>query len=239
MSNQNSIKKYTVAGIADVLSCFGIPTGTAMEIYNDILDKRSKDAMEILLSEFRQGNFENIDENEIISIIARFQRDAMEGVAKNNLRLMAQVINGMAEKKNLKAPSFLRFANIVASLTEDEIHVLSIMCEEACKLQNTLDGMKSQPLLINNPGKTKLEKEIQNYEIIQQSLLRTGLLKMNVITESNNITQSNPPNNIAGGTRKNLDFKTESKSITEYKITPLMLEVLEYVPEIKIQNKEV
>ena len=105
--NIKTVKKYAIVGLADVLSHFGVPTSTAMQIYEDILAKRAAEANEILLSEIRQGHFGNIDQNEAVSIIARFQRDAMEGVAKNNLRLMARVINGMAEKTNSKLRHFL------------------------------------------------------------------------------------------------------------------------------------
>lgn len=197
MGGQKPLKKYTVAGIADVLGCFGVPTGTAIQIYQDILDKRAQDAMEILFSEIRQGDFSDVDQNDAVSIIARFQRDAMEGVAKNNLRLMARVINGMAEKKVLKAPSFLKYANIIASLTEDEIMVLGTM----------IQMRRHDPNIDPNRLKGKLHtKGIQNYEFIQQALMRTGLVTFDVSAKS-------------------------TVNINPYPLSPLMDEILQYIPD--------
>jgi len=197
MSGQKALKKYTVTGIADVLGCFGVPTGTAMQIYQDILDKRAQDAMEILFSEIRQGDFSDVDQNDAVSIIARFQRDAMEGVAQNNLRLMARVINGMAEKKALKAPSFLKYANIIASLTEDEIMVLGTMIQLK-RHDSNID---------RNRLKGKLHtKGIQNYEFIQQALMRTGLVTFDVSAKS-------------------------TVNINPYPLSPLMDEILQYIPD--------
>lgn len=197
MSGQSALKKYTVAGVADVLGCFGVPTGTAMQIYQDILDKRAQDAMEILLSEIRQGDFSGVDQNDAVSIIARFQRDAMEGVARNNLRLMARVINGMAKKNELKAPSFLKYANILSSLTEDEIIVLGTM----------IQLRHQDPRIDPNTLRGKLHRKgIQNYEFIQQALMRTGLVTFDVAAKST--TNVNP-----------------------YPLSPLLDEILEYAPD--------
>ncbi|GJQ60525.1 MAG: hypothetical protein D8M57_15195 [Candidatus Scalindua sp. AMX11] len=82
MSKQNRIVKYATAGLSDVLACFGIPTATASAIYNDILTKRAEEGLEILLSEIRDGNFQNLNKHDVVSICARFQRDAMEGLAR-------------------------------------------------------------------------------------------------------------------------------------------------------------
>lgn len=172
MSDENKIAKYTVSGISDVLSCFGIPSGTAINIYNEILSTRAEEAFEILMSEIRQGNFENIDQNEVVSVIARYQRDAMEGVARENLRLLARVINGMAEKHKLSAPSFLRYANILASLTEKEIRVLAVMTRFRDADMQTLGGERHDALM----------EITQQAEGHLQALLRTGLVNMRMHT---------------------------------------------------------
>jgi hypothetical protein len=207
------IINYAAAGALDVLSVFGIPTAVAGQLYQDVLAKRAKEGMEVLLLEVRGGNFQNIDQNEAVSIIARYQRDAMEGVAKNNLRLMARVINGMAAKNELKAPTFLKYANILASLTEDEIMVLAVMS----KLQ--------WEVFASGNGAVHFEKAgIKNYLQIQQSLLRTGLVMMQI----RNLTHSD-----ARSIENLRDFnQINVQSQILFTTTPLMREILKYADPI-------
>lgn len=222
MSKENTLKKYGVAGISDVLSCFGVPTAVASQIYADVLQKRGAEALEILLSEIRQGHFKNIDQHEAVSIVARFQRDAMEGVARTNLRLMARVINGMAEKQELTAPSFLKYASILASLSDNEIVVLGIM--------TTLNW----ETFIGPRGREKfIAAGILNYEAIQQSLLRTGLVMMQTNTAVKRNTDISSLNRIGDDEERQL-----SVQVTQvYTLTPLMDEILKYA-DFLIKDKD-
>lgn len=83
-----------------------VPTNTLTLIYKQIQKKRMTKARDILLAEIRGGNFTNLDKDEFVSIIARYARDAMEGVARNNLKLLAKVIKGMSLKNKLKSFNF-------------------------------------------------------------------------------------------------------------------------------------
>jgi len=204
----SSIKKYSETGISDVLSFFGIPTNTASQIYTDILNKRAHEALEILLAEIRQGNFENIDQDEAVSIIARYQRAAIEGAAKRNLRMMAKVIRGMAEKQDLTAPSFMKYANILASLTKDEILVLGIMSKS------------NWGIFIGDRNASEFKKHgIENYESVQQALMRTGLVLMNIHSDSEDVRES-----MALGTNMK---RMQSHKV--YTLTPLMTEIESYI----------
>ncbi|MCK5374353.1 MAG: hypothetical protein KAJ40_03630 [Alphaproteobacteria bacterium] len=200
-----------------MLGRFGVPTATALQIYNDVLDKRSQIAMEILLKELRQGNFECVDQNDAVSIIARYQRNAMEGVAKNNLRLIACVINGMSEKKSLKAPTFLKYANILADLTDDEIIVLGIMAK------------LNWGTFIGDRGDTECRKlGINNMQSIQQALLRTGLLTMQI-----EITISDERENKALSIRGD-----ELTSEQVYLLTTLFSEIEGYIENFDMKEDE-
>jgi hypothetical protein len=202
----NALQKYASAGIHDVLSCLGIPAATATQIYQDILAKRSEEALEILFSEVRQGNFSGLDQNDVVSIIARFQRDAMEGIAKNNLRLMARLIKGMAGKQELTAPSFSRYANILASLTHKEMRILAVLVRFDRNTRQPAFPLHHQEQQTFN--KHFAERHYALLEVTQQAeghlqaLMRTGLVNMH-------ITQAGQP------TQK-------------YEITKLMDEILEY-----------
>jgi len=203
MTSGNALSKYTVSGVADVLGCFGVPTSTAMQLYNDILGERAQGALEMLLSEVRQGRFEGVDQHEAVGVIARFQRDAMEGVAKNNLRLMARIINGMAEQQALMAPTFLRYANILASLTDDEISMLAIVAKHKESFSSDF-----------------IEKAPKNFEAILQALLRTGLVEMEFSTGIGESLSkwSNEPN-----------VTTEA----HFSGTDLLDEILQYCPDLE------
>lgn len=203
--NNASIKKYATPVISDVLSCFGVPTSTAMQIYEDMLAKRTEEANEILLSEIRQGRFDGVNQNEAVSIIARYQRDAMEGVAKNNLRLMARMIKGMSEKQELSAPSFSRYANILASLTDKEIRILAVMAQFSDEVaSNWGDVVKVR--LVKDKRHNDLVKITKQAEGHLQAMMRTGLVNLKL----DNISD--------------LDDSTR-----KYDLTKLMDEILRYV----------
>lgn len=182
--NNPTIKKYAIPALSDVLSCFGVPTSTAMQMYEDMLAKRAEEATEILLSEVRQGRFDGVDQNEAVSIIARYQRDAMEGVVKNNLRLMARMIKGMAEKKELNAPSFSRYANILASLTDKEMRILAVMVrfdrntrKPEFPLHRQAQATFDKHFAERHWALTEVTQQAEGH---LQALMRTGLVNMHI-----------------------------------------------------------
>ena len=67
----------------DVIGFYGIPTNTIKSFF----EKRKELLRNVILSEIRQGDFSRVNEDDMIAICFRLLRDAMEGVAKNNLRL--------------------------------------------------------------------------------------------------------------------------------------------------------
>lgn len=155
------MRDISISMLADVLSLCGIPTESAKEIYESIKQKRSKEALETLFSEIRQGDFSNVDKSEFIGIIARYQRDALEGTAKNNLKLMAKLITGLNNSNQLTISNFQKFSRILADLTQDEICLLSDLYRE----------------IIENPTMDRKDilSEVSSGRIyILYSLLRTG-----------------------------------------------------------------
>ncbi len=211
-----------VGGIlGDCLSVVGVPTSTASSAIDKLMKKRHNLLQEIVLSEFRQGNFHRADEDELISIFFRLIRDAEEGVAKNNLCLMARVINGMAEKNAVKASSFLKYANTLSGLSEDEVTVLGIMIKGAVKPINTHYGMKDG-VLVNtvDPGENELKERFPEYLSIQQSLVRTGLVTFSVSSE-----------NMMGQAKERTRVLEGVNSKIVYSLTSLMNEILEYTKD--------
>jgi len=191
-----SVKGVAVSGTA---------TGVVTTAIGKMMAKRHNMLREIVLSELRQGNFENVDQDELVAIFFRLIRDAEEGAARNNLRLMTRVINGMAEKKELTAPSFLKYANILASLTEDEITALGIMVRYKDVTDNK--GIKERA--------AELERQVPHSESVLQALMRTGLIKM----------KTNTLADLSEGTYK-------------FCLSPLMDEILKYIPDMASIMKE-
>ena len=89
------------------------------------LQKRAKILQEVILSEIRQGDFSRVDEDDKIAISYRLMRDALEGVAKNNLCLMARLICGLAKKEQLTVHNFQKYAKILSDLDYEEVEILA------------------------------------------------------------------------------------------------------------------
>lgn len=208
-----ALVKISTSLISDILSCFGIPTAMAQSVYDEVMERRKKEAMEILLSEIRQGQFQNVDGHEAISVVERYLRAAVEGTAKQNLRLLAQVIRGMANNKILKAPSFIKYAGILGTLTEDEIRLLGIMigeeesCYESCKKA------------------IHQHFSAENAKRILQSLLRTGLVCFTQGLESE--YKERQPDEERDKTSDTIRW-IENDFWTNYELTSLMQEIVEY-----------
>lgn len=202
----NIAKNYGPLVLGDILSCFGIPTATVFGVYQDILDKRAKLGLEILLSEIRQGDFSNLDQDDVVSVIARYQRDAVEGIARNNLHLLARMIRGMADKKELQAASFSRYANILSSLTEKEMRVLSVMAQYRDYSPPDGGGFFE----INDERHKALLTITTQAEGHMQALMRTGLV--NMVTNK-------------------IDYNLASTN--NYQLTNLMDEILSYIGTIQ------
>lgn len=84
-------------------------------------------AREVLLTNIRQGDVEQLHQDQFFSMLARFSRSVHEGVAKSNLILMARLISGIGrvDKNEAKTETFAQYANLLEALTYDEIEFLS------------------------------------------------------------------------------------------------------------------
>jgi len=121
------------AAFNDVLSLFQIPGSnlTAEVLRSAIasyLRRQSEAARDILLEEFRLGNIDRIElasEDELGGILFRYFNAIRDNAARLNLRLMAKVMVGQAQRDRLYADEFSRYSNMLASLSRDEVLVVS------------------------------------------------------------------------------------------------------------------
>ncbi|MGY3452866.1 hypothetical protein [Bradyrhizobium sp. USDA 4353] len=115
---------------ADVMSTFSIPGGNSLGKFADeYLQKRRNEAAEILIEEVARGRsgpieFSESDADPLIAIIYRFSKAVADGAARENLRLLAQIIVGLKKNKALDPDKFRKWANTLEQLTRDELIVL-------------------------------------------------------------------------------------------------------------------
>lgn len=115
------------AGGLEALEVPGISAGKlALTQY---VKRRREQAREILFEEIAEGRGKPVDlfSDEAVAVTMRYVRAASEGKARINLRLLAKAIAGQLRHGNLVADEFFLYADALADLTRDEIHLLAIM----------------------------------------------------------------------------------------------------------------
>jgi len=136
-----------------------------------------------LIGEIAKGSPEPIDFTEseadpLIEIIYRFSKAVSDGAARENLRLLAQVIVGLKKNKALDPDKFRKWANTLEQLTRDELMVIG----KAIAIKREFD---TGSLQLNVPGdfwkSLRSALETSGYqpgeiEPLCASLSRTGLL---------------------------------------------------------------
>jgi hypothetical protein len=166
----------------DVLSAFSILGGNTLGLAGvKWLEKRRLAAADILIEEVSKGHhgaisFEEHDVEPLIEIIYRFTKAVADGAAMDNLRLLAQVIAGLKKNKALDPDKYRKWANVLETLTRDEIIVLG-MAYRARKAIQEADPKGA------NDFWQRLEKSLEagryskaEVQALCASLLRTGLL---------------------------------------------------------------
>jgi len=98
---------WGTAIVGDVLSALQVPgSGFFGKLGDKYLERKQSEAAEILIDEVSKGspepiNFTESDTDPLIVIIYRFSKAAADGAARENLRLLAQVIAGLKRNKAL------------------------------------------------------------------------------------------------------------------------------------------
>lgn len=180
--------KTTVNAFFDILGLWGIPTNSIQELWNQHQEKVLSSSRDVLLEEIEKGNFNNVADDDKISILHRYTQAAMNGVARINLRLLAKAINSLIKgnglSKTIYANEFNRYASSLESLSNEEIHLLANMYQyrqnanPPCS-RITPNGITFENDFIQNFAKHyKYEHNItdEQYKSMCCALLRTGFL---------------------------------------------------------------
>ena len=176
------------SSVSDILSVFKIPTASLNEIWNAHCEKKLAESRDILFDEITQGNFNNIADDDKISLMHRYTLAAMNGTARLNLRLLAKAINSIANGKQLSSPvyanEFNRYAQILETLSDEEIHLLANMYQY--KKNSASPSVTISPTEIKykddflqnfaNHYQYQYKKSHKEYKSLCCALLRTGLI---------------------------------------------------------------
>jgi hypothetical protein len=178
----NEMVPWGTAIVGDVLSAFNLPGGSFVSKLGDkYLERKQKEAAEILIEEVAKGSPEPIDftgsgADPLIEIIYRFLKAAADGAARENLRLLAQVIAGLKKNKALEPDKFRKWANILEQLTRDELLVIGKAI--AIKRKMASEGVAFIPNDFSNHLRSDLIASGYQATVIDPlcaSLGRTGL----------------------------------------------------------------
>ena len=129
MEEGRNLVSYSAAATADLLSALGLPGGNSLQkVVDGVLEKRRQAAREALVEELRNGYhgstaFEAADAEPLIGIMMRYHRAAEEGTARDNLRLLAQIIAGLKKHRSLSFDRFARWSRVVEEMTRDQLLV--------------------------------------------------------------------------------------------------------------------
>ena len=145
----NSLTSLVGSSFADIVSALGFAgsnaAGAALsEALSRVMSGRADRARNVLLAEIQQGIRPPRDAGEVdefVAIIYRYMRAAQEGSARLNLRLMARVIKSQIEGTGLYASDFLRFAELIASLSREEV----ILIATRHRVRSAFDKSKQTP----------------------------------------------------------------------------------------------
>lgn len=107
----------------------GIPVvgGLASNAFSSWVNKNRTVAREVILTNIRQGDIESMHTDEFFSMLSKFTRSVQEGLARNNLILLARLISGIGrvDGQDSKAETFNQYAGMLENLTYEEIKFLS------------------------------------------------------------------------------------------------------------------
>jgi hypothetical protein len=206
MTEQKSVAEI-VYDVLDASGALDAPGGKVIKsVVQEVRKRKLAYARDILLEQMKRGNKTMIDAaalEDVVSILYRYTRAALEGAARVNLKLLAQVISGKGLDGKLTANKFLSYADIISSLSLEEIQVLG--------------NMAQKKKVASYEERRTVEAKIAKSESVLQSLVRTGLVafEQTVSVEDQD------------------DWKASDKYVsgihTQYYLTSLMDEICQFV----------
>jgi hypothetical protein len=125
-----SKRNFSLGGtaiVADFMAALGIPGSSTLGLaVSKALERRRREAVDVLIAEIEKGKkdcieFTDDEADELVQMLLRFSSAVDAGAARQNLRLLAQVIFGLKRNKTFEYDKFSKWANILQTLTRNEI----------------------------------------------------------------------------------------------------------------------
>lgn len=236
-----------------------MPAENAIDIISSLIDyggvwgglvkewwsKKMFESREIYISEVRNGIFDNIDMDDTLSICHRLYRAISEGTAKKNFRLICRLVQGLGDNHNLTAPTFLKFANILDSLSDEEIKIMAYdiwlyynpkpkperivwQCDTPDYVIEAEQKRYKEETSEWNAKHSEIKKHIsfnkEQTEQIHYSLLRTGLYTLDIIPEGEIVHHEAEYK----GPGEHWEF-VDAGVVKNFSFTDLMFELIKYV----------
>jgi hypothetical protein len=160
-----------------------LPFGNTIEavlggLLRKIQAKRQERARVILIDEIATGKRtpRSVHEaDEFVAILYRYLDAARQGAATLNLRLLAKVIAGQFEREEVQADEFLRFADILTTLTKDEVIFLGTLHRHFEKDKSARGAVVVYREVIDELATSK-SMDSKEIRAIAAALQRTGLI---------------------------------------------------------------
>lgn len=152
-----------------------VGTRTFEAVIKDVMERRADSARSIAIEEITAGRGDVLLDaprtDEFVAIVWRYLRAAEEGAARTNLRLMAAVIAGKPSSPPLYASEFLRWSDLVASLSEAEIVLLATLHREC-----TIGGKHTGDHAARRSLIPRHFLDDEDFNLTGHALIRTGLI---------------------------------------------------------------
>jgi hypothetical protein len=165
-----------VAIIRDLLHALHLPGAETLgALVEKEIEERNRSTFEMLLTELQKAcdegvTFEENDVHDFAQMVLRLHDAALKGAARRNLRLMSEVIVGLKRHRLFEFNNFQRWANVLETLTRDEILILGTAYRLKKKgVEDVWAGLKEA--LVPEPFKTNVD-----LEAVCAALARTGLV---------------------------------------------------------------
>jgi hypothetical protein len=165
-----------VAIVKDLLHALHLPGAETLgALVEKEIEDRKKATFDMLLQELQKARDEGVtfqenDVHDFAQMVLRLDDAVSKGTARRNLRLMSQVIVGLKRNRLFEFNDFQRWANVLETLTRDEILVLGTAYRlKKTGVQDLWAGLKET--LVPEPFKTNVD-----LEAVCAALARTGLV---------------------------------------------------------------
>lgn len=131
------------------------------------------------MAELRRGDryiLEAEDVDEAAAMMFRYLRAAQEGTARLNLRLMAKIMRGLAAERPIYADQFLRYAEMVAALTREEVILIATLYAKTQDLKENPEWREEALNLAKGELVPRVFDSADRFYAVMAAASRTGLV---------------------------------------------------------------